>query len=367
MKSSWIRRLACFGLIGLAAHEAQANMSQCRFHFGRPFAGGIPANLVSQLDYVSQWAGSSENYNLSGMLKACKPGGTLAGLTPVVYDYIIAFTLRRDRGLQDCNVGTPSLCQEGAKYLRSATDKAKILSVLAAYARGAANDWGKTDPIIWLMEPDYYQYAQPGSQNGNPLSFAEAAAFMKEMMNTVREHLPNAQFSLDISPWTTDQGQTRNYYTAFDLSRFTYVSTSGGHANASGTAVSTNNKMTYKEIFDLTGKPIIADCGYGVGGASEGHNAAWDDVNNLNNRINDGVVAISQANPNNAEWGNTLANNRSKLGQPKVCPAVSGIAAKTWVSPFSLPILNATDMLGRRKPSQSQVWKDYIPKGFIPL
>jgi hypothetical protein len=56
--------------------------------------------------------------------------------------------------------------------------------------------------------------------------------------------------------------------------------------------------MTWSGIYNVTKKPIIADCGYGAGGGSTGHNAQWDNVSNLKARINDGVVAITQKNPN---------------------------------------------------------------------
>jgi hypothetical protein len=224
--------------------------------------------------------------------------------------------------LQDFNVGTPNLCESGASRLRDAAVKNSILAVYEDYAKGTATDWGTQKPVVWLMEPDFYQYAQPGSQSGNPLSFSEASKLMNELIDKVKSHLPNAIFSLDISPWTTDQGQTQAYYKSFSLERFTYLHTSGGESRPEGgvgSATITNNKMTYKEIFDLVKKPIIADCGYGVGGEATGHNEAWDNVGNLNNRIADGVIAVSQANPK-ATWGSTLKGVASQLNQPNLCP-----------------------------------------------
>jgi hypothetical protein len=295
---------------------SQAGISFCKFNFGLPYR----TNLPSEVSYVTSWAGSGEDYNMSGIMRACKPGGTLSGVTPVVYSYIIAFTLRRDHNLQDCNVGTPNLCQQGAAYMR--TDRTRIMGQVAKYAKGTAADLGTTVPVVWLMEPDYYQYAQPGSQSGNPLTYAEAAAFMDEMLDSIQKYLPNALFSLDISPWTTDMGTTKAYYPAFSLKRFTFVSTSGGGALASGpagTARITGNRMTYKEIHDLTGKPILADCGYGVAGASTGYDPAWDSVTNLNNRIADGVVGICQ-NSAPANWNTILATNKPLLNALPSCP-----------------------------------------------
>jgi len=328
---------------------AWADITQCRFHFGRPYANVIPKDQIDQIDYVSSWAGSKETYNLGTMMKACKPGGALAGKTPVLYSYIIAFTLRNSFGLLDCDVGTPNLCQQGAERLRDGAVKAKILSVYANYAQGAAADFGTDLPVVWLMEPDFYQYAQPGSQSGNPLSFSEAAALMNELMDTVKKSLPNAIFSLDISPWTTDQGQTSKYYTSFNLSRFTFMHTSGGQARPSGSpgsAAITNNKMTYKEIHDLTGKPILADCGYGVGGASQGHVSAWDEPGNINNRIQDGVVGINQANPK-TDWGATLSANRSQLQAPGQCLTSFIRRGKPGHVKITVKPTQAWDFLGR--------------------
>ncbi len=324
-----------------------AGISFCTFNFGIPFTSNPPA----QVNYVTQWAGSAENYNLSGMMQACKPGGSLSRVTPVVYSYIIAFTLRRDHNLQDCNVDTPNLCQQGAYYMR--TERTRIMGQVAKYAKGTAGDLGTVTPVVWLMEPDYYQYAQPGSQNGNPLSYAEAAAFMDEMLDTIQKYLPNALFSLDISPWTTDMGTTKSYYTAFTLSRFTFMNTSGGGANAAGAVgvarVSSGNKMTWKEIHDLTGKPILGDCGYGVAGASTGYVPAWDSASNLNNRIADGVVGICQnAPPSN--WNTILTALKPQLNALPSC-SQNGIRSipyvKSAASSGSSQIMYY-DLLGRR-------------------
>jgi len=56
-----------------------------------------------------------------------------------------------------------------------------------------------------------------------------------------------------------------------------------------------------------------------VNGSSSGHDSAWDNANNINARINDGVIGISQYNPNSS-WGTTIANLRSQLKAPRSCP-----------------------------------------------
>jgi hypothetical protein len=262
---------------------------------------------------VTQWAGYSESYDLGGMMKACAPGGTLSGVTPAIYDYIIAFTLRRDFNLQDCNVGKPNLCDSGAAYLRNPASRARILGQVAKYARGTAADLGTATPVLWLMEPDYYQYAQPGSQSGKPLTFAEAGTLMGEMLDSIQHYLPNAVFSMDISPWVQNPAQ---WFGALPMQRFTYINTSGGGTNAAGAAgasrIRTSNPMTWASIHALTGKPILADAGYGAGGSSTGLDTAWNNPVNINNRIADGVIGIGQANPGTG-WSATLATVQPQL------------------------------------------------------
>jgi hypothetical protein len=268
------------GMVALSS--ADAALSPCKFNFGVGWNGKDKA-YAQAADYVTIWAGSDDNWNtywIGDMLKATRPGGVLAGKTPVFYAYFIAFTARRDLSLQDCNVGTPNLCQKGANYIRQ--QKARILAQYAKYATEAAKVMG-SDPVIWLMEPDYYQYAQPGSQQeGGPLTFAEAGAFMSEIIATIKKSMPNAIFSMDISPWVADPTK---WFAAFNMNDFTYINTSGGGTDANNAKIRAANNMTWKSVHDLTKKPIIADDGYGVAGSPTFHDDTWDDANNLKARI----------------------------------------------------------------------------------
>jgi len=72
-------------------------------------------------------------------------------------------------------------------------------------------------------------------------------------------------------------------------------------------------------VNQVTGKPIMADTGYGVNGSSAGPDAAWDTPANINARIDDGVVSISQYNPA-TNWGNTISGVRPQLKAPRYCP-----------------------------------------------
>jgi hypothetical protein len=296
----------------LAVSSAQAALSPCKFNFGVGW-NGKDKTYAQAADFVTIWAGSDDNWNtywIGDMLKATRQGGVLAGKTPVFYAYFIAFTARRDLGLQDCNVGSPNLCEKGANYIRQ--QKSRILAQYTKYATEAAKVMGN-DPVLWMMEPDYYQYAQPGSkQEGGPLTFAEAGAFMGEIIATIKKSMPNAIFSMDISPWVADPAA---WFAAFKMDEFTYINTSGGGTDANNAKIRAANNMTWKSVHDLTKKPIIADDGYGVAGSPTFHDATWDDANNLKARIADGVVAVSQTSPK-ADWNNTISPLVNSLPKP---------------------------------------------------
>ena len=77
--------------------------------------------------------------------------------------------------------------------------------------------------------------------------------------------------------------------------------------------------MTWAGLSQVTGKPILADTGYGANGSAAGEDALWNDAANINARIADGVVSISQYNPK-SEWGSRIAAIRAQLNTPKFKP-----------------------------------------------
>ena len=297
-------------LLLLAVQFCVAKFDPCKFNFGRAWDGGDKD--YSEVDYITIWAGSDENWNgnwIGAMLSKCKSDNK----TPVLYSYIIAFTARRDMGLKDCDVGTPNLCQQGAKYIRE--NKSRITGQYEKYASGVKNSFGTTDPVIWLMEPDFFQYVSSAQEGTTELSSQEAGQLMKELVAIIKRNLPNAVISMDISPWNTNQS---GWFSSFTMSDFTYMNTSGGRTDANSTKIRNENGTTWSSIHSVTGKCIIADDGYGVGGGSIGHDPTWDDVNNLNARIADGVIAITQASPK-ADWASTIRTIRPQLNRP-ICP-----------------------------------------------
>ncbi|HEY5960891.1 MAG TPA: hypothetical protein VIV60_30255, partial [Polyangiaceae bacterium] len=127
--------------------------------------------------------------------------------------------------------------------------------------------------------------------------------------------------AVDVSPWIGSNGKDNgaSWYSNFDMSLFTFVATSGGGTSASTSLIRSANLMTWSGLNSVTGKAILADTGYGANGGSAGHDSAWDSASNINSRIADGVIAITQYNPN-SNWGTTISGIRSQLSKPKYCP-----------------------------------------------
>ena len=291
--------------------------SECRFHFGtfRDFAVDHPA-IREQIDYfVPGWMGLSNTFDQQYVCDDVS--GVLEGKVPVVVAYVSAFYAKREQGLHDCNAGTPNLCAYGSEIIKNNVET--IVGIYRNYAQGYASCLGDS-PIIFEMEPDWYQYTYP--EQTSPMTAAESAQIIEKYVKAIREYLPNARFSMDVSPWVApDNGsdQGADWFSHFDMSLFTFVNTSGGGTEAGNSKIRSSNNMTWAGVQKVTSKPVLADTGYGVNGASAGHDAAWDNVGNINARIADGVLGIAQYNPN-SNWGETIASIRGQLDKPASCP-----------------------------------------------
>jgi len=297
--------------------------SQCRFHFGTidTIAKRTTNNpsMSAQLDFFTPgWM--LGNFAGSSVCSEAAPGGALAGLVPVVVGYIAANYVKSQHGLCDCNVTTcgssggkvNDLCNYGAQYITQ--DWAAILAQYTSNSTGYAGCMGGR-PIIFEMEPDWYQYTITGQTQ--PWSAATAGTNMTALVNALKASLPNAKFSMDVSPWIANNGSA--WYPNFNMSLFTFINTSGGGTDANNTKIRSNNAMTWAGVNTVTGKPILADTGYGAAGASAGEDPNWNVAANINARIADGVISISQYNPTTG-WGGTIANIRSQLNTPRYCP-----------------------------------------------
>lgn len=314
-------------LSSFSATYASDFFSSCRFHFGTEISKvynidnntTINAATIAEVDYFTgPWAGSSETFNIGNYFKACK---TL-GKTPVVVAYIIAFAAKRDLKIDDCNVSQNNLCKKGAGYIRN--NRTKILNIYSAYAKGIASSYGTDKPVIWCMEPDYSQYTE-SMQEGGGISYSDAGKLMSDIISTVKKDLPKSMFSMDISPWKDTTWQN-TWYTALNVAEnFSFINTSGGASKAGSAFISDDwaqNLPKWAWVMKRWKKPVIADAGYGVNGAAAGHDANWDNVNNLKSRIADGVIGVSQYNPKN-DWAGTMQSIRSQLSPPPTCPSVA--------------------------------------------
>lgn len=292
--------------------------SECRFHFGTTRDYAIDnAGIRSEIDFfVPGWMGLSNTFDQEYVCDDVK--GVLAGKVPVVVAYVSAFYAKREENLNDCNVGEPHLCKHGAAVIKNNVET--ITNIYRSYAQGYANCLGTSTPIVFEMEPDWFQYTL--SEQTSPLSPTEVGQIMSGYVNAMKQHLPNARFSMDISPWVPPENGSDHgaqWYENFDMSLFTFINTSGGGTEANNTKIRSSNNMTWAGVHGVTGKAILADTGYGVNGASAGHDEIWDNPTNINARISDGVVTIAQYNPK-PDWGSTIAQIRSQLQTPSSCP-----------------------------------------------
>jgi len=271
--------------------------------------------MISQLDFFTPgWMMGT--FNQGYVCTESAPGGALAGLVPVDVTYIAANYVKNQNKLCDCNVSNSTcsgnLCNYGAQYITQ--DWATILSQYTSNSTGFAACLGGR-PIVFEMEPDWYQYYAGGqTQAWTP---KQAGDNMSALVAALKSSLPNAVFSMDISPWIPNNGSA--WYTNFNMSLFTFINTSGGGTAADNTKIRSSNAMTWAGVHGVDGKPILADTGYGANGGSAGPDAAWDVPANINARIADGVVSISQYNPSSS-WGSTISSIRSQLSTPSVCP-----------------------------------------------
>jgi hypothetical protein len=293
----------------------------CRFHFGA--LDGQGTSTLQQVDtFTTGWMGQKDTFDMSYVCTEANAGGKVAGKVPVLVAYVAAFYAKRHFGRCDCNVTTcganNDLCHYGAADIQQ--NLTSIINVYKSYAQGFASCYGTTKPIVFEMEPDWYQYTYT-SQQTMALTEAQAGTIMGQFVDAIRQSLPNASFSLDISPWVGSNGSDngKEWYSHFDMSKFSFINTSGGSTDATSTKIRSSNNMTWAGVSQVTGKPILADTGYGVNGSSAGPDPNWDVAANINARMADGVVAITQYNPA-ATWGTTIATVRSQLNAPKTCP-----------------------------------------------
>jgi hypothetical protein len=241
---------------------------------------------------------------------------------PIVVAYLAAGIVKRIANICDCNVancGTNNdLCHQGAALVTQ--HKQTILNAYRSYSQGYAACYGTTKPIIFEMEPDFYQYTI--DEQSDPWTPTEAGQMMSEFVAALSSSLPNAYFSIDASPWVPPENGSDHgaqWFSNFDMTLFTFTNTSGGGTNANTAKIRNDNNMTWLGLRLASGKPILADTGYGANGVSAGEDPNWNVAENINARIADGVISISQYNPS-GNWANTISGLRSELDMTPYCP-----------------------------------------------
>jgi hypothetical protein len=230
------------------------------FKFGAAYGS---ASNFPVVDIMSQWAGYGSDFGLDPgshgqMLQTCKNNNKM----PAFYAYFIAFMGRQLWGLQDCDMPGKNLCEKGAEFIRQ--NRAKIVSAYANFASQAAQIIGSNRQVLWLIEPDFYQYYSDQRQENGVLSGSYMRSLFDDFALAIKKSLPNAQISWDISPWASES-QMRQWWGFFrDSPNINYLHTSGGSAQPNADAIfNFPTSLTYSFMNKLTGKKIIADTGYG--------------------------------------------------------------------------------------------------------
>ncbi len=280
--------------------QRKAGFDPCFFNFGAAWQAAHEDEVnYKGLDYVAVWLGDNDWYNEfeKRMVEMC----VNIHATPMIYAYVIA-EFGKDHGLVDCDMKDEehplTLCNSGANLIRAYKDS--VLYRYELYASGMREQlqvFLEQDPdtfeTIWLIEPDYYQYSESASQQkaefdgdaqeGGGIPDAELGYYFSQIVGVIKKYLPAAKIAIDISPWISDwKGISQAaWYANFDMF-------------AGGEKVRAGNKATWKEIYEATGKPILADAGYDRGGEGTGHAQIWDNVANLNARAAEYVVGVMQ-------------------------------------------------------------------------
>ena len=135
------------------------------------------------------------------MLDVC----TKNGKTPLFYAYVIAFEARAMKGLQDCDVGSPNLCQQGSEFIRN--NRQHLVDKYTEHATAIAGRYGKDKPVIFVMEPDFWQYyGDVTTQQNGALSGTYMRDLFNDFVKAIKAQLPNALISWDISAWIGQSG-----------------------------------------------------------------------------------------------------------------------------------------------------------------
>jgi hypothetical protein len=267
---------------------------------GCDFAWGanVENNIPTFLDFATKWVGYERNINTTCDGCTWLSRVNAANVVPVYIAYFIAYRANIESGFGDCNLDfdNNNLCTRGAQWIRD--NRQRLISVYESYAaRSYAASPNR--PVVWILEPDFSQYAE-GSQQ-NPLSMTELGQLASDIACAIKSNMPNAVIALNHSTWMAG-----NEYTQFwnampiDLVDMIHVTSQSNVPGGYFNNTDANNRVdgTFRNLRQLTGRPLLADTSFGVTTMADTWSAGT--AANLNARIADGVVgALVEPMPGN--------------------------------------------------------------------
>ena len=143
------------GPISTTAGSSSGKLNGCNFGYGRSYDSS--STDYSKFDYITIWIGTiddkhstdfNERYQRDMIKTRPKPNNL-----PVCYSYIIAVEARNQKGLKDCDVGSPSLCEQGSEYIRN--NRAYLVGRYKYQAQNIAKFLGRDKKAVFLIEPDF--------------------------------------------------------------------------------------------------------------------------------------------------------------------------------------------------------------------
>jgi hypothetical protein len=114
---------------------------------------------------------------------------------------------------------------------------------------------------------------------------------MNGWTDVYQKTLPNASLVMDVSPWLKDLKSWSSKFRNFDYGGMVgrRFGPSGDGSVASGV-----DGKSYKYISSQIGKKLIINDAHGPGGIWLQYNREWENKEIVQNRFNDGIVAVIQ-------------------------------------------------------------------------
>ena len=124
---------------------------------------------------------------------------------------------------------------------------------------------GRNAIIVFLIEPDFWQFYGDRTQQGGNLSGQEMRSLFDDMVGSIKKNLPNAKISWDISAWIGEGGHNQWWGFFASSKDIDFINTSGGRMHGELDQLK-DGELRWRFLSESTGKRIIADAGYGIGG-----------------------------------------------------------------------------------------------------